>query len=77
MASGDYHLNSDIDILVVSHKLEETQKKLSKVASDLTTRYLVPVIIIVVSLEDWKKEKTRLIKVVRQEGKSIWIRRQR
>ncbi len=76
MARGDYHLDSDIDILVVGKKNKEAQQKLAELASSLTEKYRVPVSVIFMDLEEWRNDANPIVRTVKREGKKIWMRRQ-
>ncbi len=48
MPRGDYHLESDIDVLVVSRKMDKTRSRTQEIGAALSLEYGVVVSVIVV-----------------------------
>ncbi len=75
MSRGDYHSESDIDILIISERVETTRNRLQDLGSDLTLKYGVVVSIIVLDARMWERGLSTLASTVKKEGKLIWSRR--
>ena len=76
-ARGDFTDESDVDVLVVSERAEETRKKLYNLSWDIQFAYGVPVSFVVVPEERWRRSLTPLKKIVLEEGVLIWERETR
>ncbi len=76
-ARGDFTDESDVDILVVSGRTEETRRKLYDLSWNIQLAYGVPVSFVVIPEERWRRGLTPLKRVVLEEGVLIWERRTR
>lgn len=77
MARGDYHLESDIDILVVSEDPKQTSRELSEIVSDLSVEYGVAIGVVVEEAKNWNMGASSLYNSVMKEGRRIWMQRKR
>ncbi len=77
MSRGDYHLESDIDVLVVSRKMDKTRRRMQEIGAALSLEYGVVVSVIVVDEDSWRRGLSLLRDTVRREGKLIWTRKRR
>ena len=55
MSRGDYHLESDIDVLVVSRKMDKTRRRMQEIGAALSLEYGVVVSVIVVDEDSWRR----------------------
>ncbi len=73
-ARGDFHEESDVDVLVVTKTPKKTEKALQELSWDIQLRFGVVVSFVVVPLERWERGLTPLREVVEREGRLIWRR---
>jgi len=72
VARGDFYIDSDIDILVISKNLKEAKNFFGKIADDLFLKYFVPISIVYVE-PDRLLMNDRFIQGVLEEGKVLWV----
>jgi len=77
MARGDYHIESDIDMLVISENPRETRNKILDKAYELELRYCSPISILVIDKDMWRSGKFYLRHDIQREGRLIWRRERR
>ena len=74
MARGDYHLWSDVDILVISEDPRRTKKALRKVLDDIFVEHNVTVAAVIIDKRSWEKGLSLLKETAVKEGRLIWKR---
>lgn len=74
IARGDYTLESDIDLLVLSRNPKKTRRRLEPVLDRLYLELLANVSLIVIGEDAWKGGLSMLKGIVEKEGKLVWRR---